>query len=142
MALLHKGLEFETVAWRFHEKERLAFSGQGKVPVLVDDGQVLSDSWTIAVHIEQRYPDLPSIFGGPTGMALARFFTNWIDRNAIVLLPMLAADIHGLLVENDKAYFRETREKILGMTLEEAAADREASLPGVPQELGCVAHDA
>ncbi|WP_375505338.1 glutathione S-transferase N-terminal domain-containing protein [uncultured Nostoc sp.] len=35
LALLHKGLPFETVPWRFTEKETIAFSGQGKVPVIV-----------------------------------------------------------------------------------------------------------
>src|SRR6266496_2879469 len=36
MALAHKGLEVETVPWRFAEKDAIAFSGQGRVPVLID----------------------------------------------------------------------------------------------------------
>src|SRR5258706_287114 len=35
MALKHKGLEFETIPWRFVEQDAIAFSGQGLVPVLV-----------------------------------------------------------------------------------------------------------
>ena len=34
------------------EADRLAFSGQGKVPVLVDGDKVISDSWTIAYYLE------------------------------------------------------------------------------------------
>lgn len=36
MALKHKGIHAEVVPWRFTEKDAIAFSGQGKVPVLVD----------------------------------------------------------------------------------------------------------
>ena len=31
MALAHKGLEVETIPWRFTEKDAIAFSGQGRV---------------------------------------------------------------------------------------------------------------
>src|SRR6185503_12661036 len=37
-------------------------------------------------------------------------------------------DIHDVLVDSDRAYFRESREKRLGRTLEETAAGREAHL--------------
>ena len=48
MSLAHKGLAFETVPWRFSEKDAIAFSGQGLVPVIVDGEQEVHDSWTIA----------------------------------------------------------------------------------------------
>jgi glutaredoxin len=38
LALIHKGLPFDTIPWRFNEKKAIAFSGQGRVPVLVDGG--------------------------------------------------------------------------------------------------------
>src|SRR6266446_7829836 len=43
MALAHKGLEVETIPWRFAEKDAIAFSGQGRVPVLIfaiDPGEI------------------------------------------------------------------------------------------------------
>ena len=33
LALAHKGLVAETVPWRFTDKDVIAFSGQGRVPV-------------------------------------------------------------------------------------------------------------
>jgi glutathione S-transferase len=36
MALAHKGLSAETIPWRFTEKNLIAFSGQGLVPVIRD----------------------------------------------------------------------------------------------------------
>lgn len=78
-ALLHKRIPFETVPWRFTEKEAIAFSGQGKVPVIVDGDRVTCDSWAIAQYLEDTYADRPSLFGGPIGKALSRFVTDWVE---------------------------------------------------------------
>ena len=119
MALAHKGLAVETIPWRFTEKERIAFSGQGLVPVLVDGDAVVSDSWTIACHLEDHYPDRPSLFGGEGGRAMARFIGAWTDG---VVHPLVARcvvkDIHDVLAPADQPYFRDSREKRFGATLE------------------------
>src|SRR3954451_13756245 len=80
MALAHKNLDAECVPWRFTEADTLAFSGQARVPVLVDDGKVVFDSWTIANYLEDTYSDMPSLFGGLTARATAAFFNNWVDN--------------------------------------------------------------
>jgi glutathione S-transferase len=36
MSLLHKGLDFELIPWRFTEKETIAESGHSAVPVIKD----------------------------------------------------------------------------------------------------------
>jgi glutathione S-transferase len=74
----HKELPVETIPWRFTDKEMIAFSGQGRVPVLVDAGTSLAGSWTIANYLEQNYPDR-SLFDGPVGTALTRFVESWTD---------------------------------------------------------------
>jgi glutathione S-transferase len=128
LALAHKGLEVEGTPWRFTEKDRLAFSGQATVPVLVDGDTVLSDSWTIAEWLEAQYPDRPSLFGGAPGPV--RFINAWADG---VLHPALARlvvlDIHACLGPDDQAYFRQSREARFGMSLEAVQAGREAELP-------------
>ena len=43
-ALAHKGLAFDTIPWRFTDKDAIAFSGQGRVPVLVDGDRIVFDS--------------------------------------------------------------------------------------------------
>ena len=124
LALQHKQLDFETVACRFTEKDLIAFSGQDKVPVLVDGHNVISDSWAIACYLEQTYPDRPSLFGGPAGQALSRFHVDWADMALHgALIRLLASDIHAHLHEKDKDYFREGREKRFGATLEEFCSD-------------------
>ncbi len=136
LALAHKGLEVETVPWRFTDKDVIASSGQGLVPVLVDGDATVTDSWAIAAYLEERYPDRPSLFGGPGGMAPTRFVNAWADT---VLNPGLArlilADVFSVLHEKDRAYFRQTREARFGMPLEQVSADRESRLPAFRQSL-------
>lgn len=131
LALAHKGLESETVPWRFTEKDRIAFSGQDKVPVLRHGDRVVSDSWRIAEYLEDTWPDRPSLFGGPGGRALARFVNAWSD--AVVnagLAQLIVADIPALLDPGDRAYFVASREKRFGRPLAEVCAGRETRLEG------------
>lgn len=136
MALAHKGLAVETLPWRFTEKDRLAFSGQGLVPVLVDGERVLHESWVIAEYLEDAYPDRPSLFGGREARALARFVNGWADS---ILHPCVARlvvrDILDCIAPADRAYFRESREKRFGMTLEAVAEDQAAHLASLHKAL-------
>ena len=130
MALAHKGLSVETIPWRFTAKDVIGFSGQTRVPVLVDGATTVSDSWNIAVHLEEAYPDRPSLFGGATGQAVTHFVNAWADRvlNGAIA-AIIVADVHAHLHEQDQEYFRTSREKAFGRTLEEVVADRETNLP-------------
>jgi glutathione S-transferase len=126
MALAHKGLEVETVPWRFTEKNVIAFSGQGRVPVLVDGDKVVADSWAIANDLEDRYPNRRPLFGDVNAHALTQFVANWADGVLQpAIMPFILTDIHAHLHEKDKVYFRESREKRVGTTLEKFCADRE-----------------
>jgi glutathione S-transferase len=136
LALAHKGLSFETIPWRFTEKDVIAMSGQDKVPVLIDGERVVSDSWKIADYLETSYPETPSLFGGPEGRSLARFVSHWTDRAMVMgVVRMVAADVHAHIHEKDRDYFRASREARLGKSLEDVVADREAALPGFRQGL-------
>lgn len=136
MALAHKGLEVETIPWRFTEKDAIAFSGQGRVPVLIDGDKTVSDSWAIAGYLEQAYPERPSLFGGAAGHALARFINGWADA---VVLPgiagLIVADVCAHLHEKDRDYFRTSREHRLGRTLEAVCADRDVRVGAFRQSL-------
>ena len=115
LALAHKNLSFETVPWRFTEKEAIAFSGQGKVPVLVDGDNVVADSQAIAEYLETAYPNEASLFGDAPARALTQFIKAWTED---VLHPAIAKivlpDILVRLHPKDQPYFRETREKCFG----------------------------
>jgi glutathione S-transferase len=129
LALAHKGLAVETVPWRFTDKDAIAFSGQGKVPVIVDGGRTVFDSWTIAEYLEDAYPDAPSLFGGAGGRGAIRFLNSWADA---VLAPaiggLILIDVFHQLADGDKAYFRRTREERYGKPLEQICARRDERL--------------
>jgi glutathione S-transferase len=130
LALAHKSLPFETIPWRFTEKDEIAFSGQTKVPVLVDGDEIVTDSYAIAEYLETTYPNEPSLFNDIATRALTRFVKQWTEDTlhpAIgrVILPSLFARLD----PKDQPYFRMTREAAFGMTIEEIAEKREAFLP-------------
>jgi len=129
MALAHKNLPFETIPWRFTEKEEIENSGQGAVPVIVDQNTVLHDSWSIATYLEETYPDAPTLFGGEQGRAGALFIKLWCER--VLHPPIVKAIMTELfdgLHEKDKPYFRKTREARFGKTLEEVGADSDSAV--------------
>lgn len=129
MALAHKGLAVETIPWRFTEKDAIDFSGQARVPVLLDGDKAISDSWEIAGYLDEAYPDRPPLFGGPDAKGAALFVKRWTEANLHpALLRLIIADIVKILDEKDVGYFRESREKALGATLEDYVADREVHL--------------
>jgi glutathione S-transferase len=129
MALRHKGLDFETVPWRFTEKDRIAFAGSTTVPVITDGGTTVADSWRIALYLEEAYPQRPALFEGAQSLALSEFFASWAFR-AIhpAMLKVVLLDIYGKLHEKDRPYFRESREKRFGMTLEDYAGERKQAV--------------
>ena len=129
MALAHKGLSFDTIPWRFTDKGVIAFSGQGRVPVLIDGDRVVFNSWTIATYLEDNYADRPSLFRGDGGRAATRFVNAWADGILIGgILRLIIMDIFAHLDEKDRAYFRQTREQRLQTALETVSADRETNV--------------
>lgn len=136
MALAHKKLTVECRPWRFTDKATLEFSRQGRVPVLRDGDHVVSDSWAIAKDLEVRYPDRPSLFGGVAGEAHAHFANSWADG---VLQPGIArliiADVWSCLAEQDRDYFRRSREERFGAKLEIIQSTRDADVAGFRRSL-------
>jgi len=130
LALAHKGLSYETIPWRFTEKDEIAFSAQTKVPVLVDGGETVSDSYAIAEYLEKKYPNGPALFNDIGTRSLTRFVKHWAEDTlhpaiARLILPSLFV----LLDPKDQPYFRKTREAAFGMTIEDLASKRDSYVP-------------
>lgn len=121
LALAHKQLPYLSELVRFTDKDKLAFSGQPLVPVLVEaDGTVICDSYRILEHLESTYPQAPLLTAADASFA---FLRAWADRSLLVaLFKILAPKIHALLPAEDADYFRRTREPRLGQSLEQVAA--------------------
>jgi glutathione S-transferase len=124
MALKHKGLPFETIPWRFTEKNVIEFTGSKTVPVIVDGRRAVYDSWEIALYLDEAYPSRPGLFESSESRTLSQFFSHWTVRTVHVpLLRVILLDLFGQIHEKDKAYFRESREKRFGMPLEQAGGE-------------------
>jgi glutathione S-transferase len=130
-ALAHKGLDPEVVPTRFADVARIrALSGQDLVPIIEDDGRVVHDSCSIACHLEDRFPDRPSLFGGTAGRGTARLVNIWSDTTLNpAIRPQVSADFIRCIDPGDRDYFRRSRETQFGMTLEQFCAGRDAALP-------------
>ncbi|MFL5256542.1 MAG: glutathione S-transferase family protein [Rhodopila sp.] len=127
-ALAHKDLPVETVPWRFTETDAIAFSGQGKVPVIRDGETVVSDSWSIAAYLEDQYPGA-ALFGGTTGRAHAQFVNAWADGVLVGgIVRFILRDLFDIIDPKDRAYFRSSRESRFGTTLEAIQEGREDRL--------------
>ncbi|HEY7198003.1 MAG TPA: glutathione S-transferase family protein [Gaiellaceae bacterium] len=91
LALAHKGLAAEPVEIDSEDRAAVvAASGQDLVPVLDDDGRIVSDSTAILEYLEERYPDPPLYPRDPARRAECVLFVDWFNRvwkvapNAIV----------------------------------------------------------
>jgi glutathione S-transferase len=129
MSLAHKGLAFETVPTRFLDVPKVEGCVSKTVPVIRDGERVVADSFSIALYLDEAYPDRPTLFGGEGGEALARFVERW---SQMTLHPYLGAaalmDIYERQDRENQAYFREARETRFGRRLEDVPAGREAGV--------------
>jgi len=138
MMLEHKGLDYVSEPRTFLDKADFAASGSTSFPTIKDGDRWVSDSFDIAVYLDETYPQKPLI-GGEMGIDYARFFNNWVMTGVLSrLFPMLAVDIPPLLDADNAAYFRTEREATLGMTLEAAADGRDTRLPDLHKALAPV----
>ena len=141
MALSHKGLDFEEVPTPFTAIRSVEAGFSPTVPVLNDNGLLVRDSFDIALHLEDRYPDRPSLFNGEGGKALSRGiegFSQFTLHPALV--KIVVKDIHGLLAPADQTYFRQSREARLGRTLEQMEAVAEEELRAFATRLEPLRH--
>ncbi|MFT6916712.1 MAG: glutathione S-transferase [Motiliproteus sp.] len=120
LALAHKGLKAKTELIRFTQKDKIAHSGSPTVPVIDDGEKTISDSFNIAVYLDEAYPDAPALLGSDIARGQAKFIETWTNTHIMgTLFRIIIMDVFNGLDEGDKAYFRETREKRFGMTLEQ-----------------------
>ena len=126
MAILHKGFQIEEIPTPFTKIPEVAGGISATVPVVEDGDSTVSDSWEIAEYLERTYPDRPTLFGNEQGLALTRFVESWVNMSVNpVIASLIVKDIHDILSPEDQTYFRESREKRFGKTLEVVQENRE-----------------
>ncbi|NVP54373.1 glutathione S-transferase family protein [Mycoplana rhizolycopersici] len=141
LALAHKGLPHEVEAVGFTQIPKLEGGATKTVPLLRDGERLVIDSFAIALHLDEAYPDRPSLFKGEAGRALARFVEAWSQTTlhpAVTRIALL--DIHDMLDAEDRQYFRESREARFGMPLETFVAARSEEIKAFSSKLEPLRH--
>ncbi|KPH66186.1 beta-etherase [Novosphingobium sp. ST904] len=137
-ALAHKGFDVDLVPGGFTGIAERTGGRSERVPVIVDDGEWVLDSWKIAEYLDEKYPDRPMLFEGPSMKELTRFLDAWLWTTAIgPWFSCYILDYHDLSLPQDHAYVRHSRETMFlgGRKLEDVQAGREDRLPLVPPTL-------
>lgn len=141
MALRHKGLSFQESAHPFTAIPGLEGGVSKTVPILKDGDHIVSDSFAIALYLDEAYPDRPSLFKGEGGKALARFVEGFSQTQLHPAATRIAINsIYDMLAPKDQAYFRETREARLGRPLEDFAAERDTEIAAFPAKCEPLRH--
>jgi glutathione S-transferase len=82
LALAHKGLEAESVLINYEDRSPVeAVSGQGLVPVIEADGEVVADSTRIIRWLDERHPDPPLFPTDPRMRRAAEEFIVWFNAD-------------------------------------------------------------
>ena len=137
-ALAHKGFDIDIVPGGFTGILERTDGRSERLPAIVDGKEWVLDSWVIAEYLDEKYPDRPMLFEGPSMKVLTKFIDAWLWRTAIgPWFRCYILDYHNLSLPQDHEYVRTTRENIFlgGQKLEDVQAGREERLPLVPPTL-------
>ncbi|MFK7793484.1 MAG: glutathione S-transferase N-terminal domain-containing protein [Devosiaceae bacterium] len=128
-----KGLEFESRPTPFTQIPVVLDGIHKTVPVFIDGDTTITESFDICTYLEDTYGDTPSIFGGNGGEGTknggqqnAALIDNLIVTGLYPTISrMIILDIHDQLASEDAEYFRTSREKRFGMSLEDVQRGRD-----------------
>ncbi|MDE3810915.1 glutathione S-transferase family protein [Sinorhizobium meliloti] len=141
LSLAHKGLTFDIAPVGFTEIPRLEQGATKIVPLLRDGEKLVSDSFDIALYLEEAYPDRPPLFSGEGGKAMARFVEGWSQTTLHPAIGRIAImDIHDSLDPIDRTYFRASREERFGRPLEAVAEAGRGDLETFSAKLEPIRH--
>ncbi len=135
-AVAHKGFEMDLVPGGFTGIPERTGGKSERLPVIVDDGEFVLDSWLIAEHLDRKYPDRPTLIGNASVKPLAQVLESWLWRDAIS--PWMTCYIlqyHDRSLPQDHDYVRSSRERMFGRKFEDIIIGREDRLPQVPPKL-------
>ncbi len=121
MALLHKEVDFESVAWQFRQRDDFEHK---TVPAIYDDGKMISDSWEIAKYLDAQYPDKPMLMKDAEAEAHAQLVSAICNNLVFATAASMAIYPVSQIIDSESAaYFLETREAKFGKKLSEINAD-------------------
>lgn len=135
MALLHKGVEFESIAWQFKDRDTKEHK---TVPAIYDNGKMVSDSWEIAKYLDAQYPDKPMLMKDAEAEAHAQLVSNICNAMLFgTAVSMAIYPVSQIIDDESAAYFIETREAKFGKKLVDVNnEDKDAAKATLAKGLG------
>jgi glutathione S-transferase len=143
LALQMKGVPYRGIPVGFLEIPNVGVASYGvgafkTVPIVEYQGHYLNESWVIAEWLDSTFSDVPRLFSSPAELAMVKFFDKWFGT--AIMPPLFRACVYEIFSQvrpEEQTYFRTTRERTFGQTLETVAAGsaayisraREALLP-------------
>ncbi len=115
--LAEKDLEYEKIFVDLRKQEQkspdfLRLNPYGKVPVLIDEEEVVYDSTVINEYLEDEYP-LPRLMPEDSqGRARVRLLEDYCDNSFIPPTTMLLAQLRKPEVERDQQRVEQAREEL------------------------------
>lgn len=135
-AVAHKGFEIDLVPGGFTGIMDRTGGRSERLPVIVDDGEWVLDSWLIAEYLDAKYPERPTLLGDPSVKVLAQFLETWLWQTAISpWMTCYLKTYRDWSLPQDHDYVTETRERMFGRKIEDIVVGREARIPQVPPQL-------
>jgi len=89
-------------------------------------GAYISDSILIAEYLEKTYPDTPKVFPNNT-LPLQATFMAAVQGNISAMVKFIVPAIYFTLNPRSEEFYRRTREKAFGKTIEDIAPKGEAA---------------
>jgi glutathione S-transferase len=119
-ALHHKGLAWEEIPVAFTDISKLNM--HPTIPILVDGDKTLGESFDIIAYLDEKYPDKRVM----TSISESKFFENWCNGTLhMPLAHLVLKDIYDVVLDKDRAYFKESREKRFNISLDTVQNGRE-----------------
>ena len=135
-ALKHKGFDLDVVPGGFTKILERTGGKTERLPAIVDDGTWVLDSWGIVEYLDAKYPARPMLIPHESVAAVTRVLDAWFWRVATSpWMRCFCANYRNLTNPEDHEYITHSREKILGMKLEDMQAGYEDRLPKISVEL-------
>lgn len=129
MALAHKGLDFEVAPTLFTQIKDIAPGQKLTLPAIRDGDTLLTDSWAIVEYLDRDYPATPRLIAAGSDGLVTRFFQHWAQTTMHAgVADKILLDVYLQLDPADQAYFRSSREKLYGRTLELVQEGRDQRL--------------
>jgi glutathione S-transferase len=135
-ALKHKGFDLDVVPGGFTRIAERTGGKTERLPAIVDDDTWVLDSWGIVEYLDAEYPARPMLIPHQSVAAVTRALDAWFWGVATgPWMRCFCVNYRDLANPEDHEYITHSREKMLGMTLEQMQEGWEDRLPGISAAL-------